>query len=62
MLSCVLKILEQLISDHLQTDDPAKVEQRNPTKIHLLKLQSSKQLFSNPGPAHVTAMESLTLF
>ena len=57
----MLKILEQLIFEELQTDDSA-VEEKTPTRIHLLKFQVFKQLFSNPQPAQVTAMESLTVF
>ena len=58
---CVLKILEQLISEHLQTDNSA-VEEMTPTRIHSLKFQASKQLFSNPQLVHVTAIKSLTVF
>ena len=57
----VLKFLGRLISEHLQTDDSA-VEERTPTRIHIWKSQTSKQLFSNPQPVHVTAIETLTVF
>ena len=56
----VLEILEQLIFEDLQTDDSA-VKKRL-TRIHLLKFQIFKQLFSNPQLVHVTAMESLKVF
>ena len=57
----VLKILEQLISEHVQTDDSA-VEEKTPTRFHLLKFQASKQLFSNSQPVHVTVIKSLIVF
>ena len=59
MLSWCAQILKQLIFEDLQTDDSAV--KKRPTRIHLLKFQVIKQLFSNPQPIHVTAMESLTV-
>ena len=57
----MLKILEQLFFEDLQTDDSA-VEEKTLRRIHLLKFQVFKQLFSNPQPVQVTAMERLTVF
>ena len=57
----MLKILEQLFFEDLQTDDLA-VEEKTLRRIHLLKFQVFKQLFSNPQPVQVTAMERLTVF
>ena len=57
----MLKILEQLFFEDLQTDDSA-VEEKTLRRIHLLKFQVLKQLFSNPQPVQVTAMERLTVF